>query len=88
MVHDALPYLHKRNVERPQCWEFYNNLWGARTRNRVVEAARENFITFKESKNRFQEISPGSIAWQAGTTTLFLLGSYPIDCLKIPARAT
>jgi hypothetical protein len=34
-----------------------------------------------------EPIPPGCVAWRAGTTTLFLLGSYPpIDCLKIPAQ--
>ncbi len=34
-------------------------------------------------------ITPGCVTWRAGTTTLFLLGSYllaPIDCLKVPAH--
>ncbi len=34
-----------------------------------------------------ESIPPACVAWRAGTTALFLLGSYflaPIDCLKIP----
>jgi hypothetical protein len=35
-----------------------------------------NFLTLKEPKNRFQGTnSPGCVAWRAGTTTLFVLGS-------------
>ncbi len=34
-----------------------------------------------------ESIPPAYVAWRAGTTTLFLLGS-SIDCSKIPAHAT
>jgi hypothetical protein len=36
------------------------------------------FETFMEPKNRFHGIDPPAYeAWRAGTTTLFLLGSWP-----------
>ncbi len=51
-----------------------------------------NFLTLKEPRNRFQGIDAASlctVAWRAGTTTLFLLGSKPQQIVsKFQHRAT
>ncbi len=71
--------------------ELLNNLWGLGAEQEQgyrTGLPEPKFSTFREPKNRFQR-TDSCIAWRAGTTTLFLLGSQPpIDCLKIPAQAT
>ncbi len=50
------------------------------TKARILKLLRSPRIDSKEP------IPAGCVAWRAGTTTPFLLGSQPsIDCLKIPA---
>ncbi len=52
-------------------------------RDGICKLLRRPGIDYKES------ISPGYKGWRAGTTSLFLLGSYTAhrDCYKIPAQS-
>jgi hypothetical protein len=46
------------------------------TRGPPQVVQRPNFLSFKEPKDRFQGTNSATLlAWRAGTTTLFLLGS-------------
>ncbi len=53
----------------------------------LLKARAQIFKLLRSPKIESKEqIPPGFVAWRAGTTTLFPLGSLaPIDCLKIPA---